>query len=338
MYHPTTRALAVLELLQTHRRLSGAELAQRIGVDRRTLRRYIVTLEELGIPIAAERGRHGAYMLVAGFKLPPMMFSEDEALALSVGLVAARGLGLTEAASAVESAQAKLERVMPQALKNRVRALGETVALDLVRAGNGVNNAALMALSAAAQARRRVHMRYRSALGAESAREFDAYGVAYRSGSWYAVGMCHLRGGLRSFRLDRVIDVDPREVTFARPADFDALVHLASSIAQLPRAIAVEVLLHTDLDTALKHVHGSIGVLTPRDEGVLLRSQEDDLDWYARQLAHLPFTFAVQRPAALRAAVRRCAEQLRRSAEAAPAPRRIRKVRLRPLPAARPGN
>src|SRR5471030_1953064 len=98
MYHPTTRALAVLELLQTHRRMSGPELARRIGVDGRTLRRYIAVLEELGIPIASERGRHGAYMLVAGYKLPPMMFSDDEALALAVGLVAARGLGLSQAA------------------------------------------------------------------------------------------------------------------------------------------------------------------------------------------------------------------------------------------------
>jgi predicted DNA-binding transcriptional regulator YafY len=110
MYGPTTRALTVLELLQTHRRMSGAELARRLAVDGRTVRRYIVMLEEIGIPIATERGRHGAYTLVAGYKLPPLMFSEDEALALSMGLLAARGLGLTEAATAVESAQAKLER------------------------------------------------------------------------------------------------------------------------------------------------------------------------------------------------------------------------------------
>src|SRR6266849_6624372 len=107
MPRPTTRVLAVLELLQTHGRMSGAELARRIEVDGRTVRRYISMLEELGIPITAERGRDGAYMLVAGFKLPPMMFTDDEALALSVGLLAARGLGLAGAAPAVASAQAK---------------------------------------------------------------------------------------------------------------------------------------------------------------------------------------------------------------------------------------
>ena len=131
MYHPTTRVLAVLELLQTHGRMSGPDLAKRLEVDARTLRRYITMLQDLGIPIEAERGRYGAYVMGAGFKLPPMMFTDDEALALSIGLLAARQLGLAEAAPAVESAQAKLERVMPRALKGRVCALSETIALDL---------------------------------------------------------------------------------------------------------------------------------------------------------------------------------------------------------------
>src|SRR5512138_274480 len=86
MYHPTTRVLTVLELLQSHRRLTGLELAQKLEVNVRTLRRYITMLQELGIPILAERGRYGAYELVAGFKLPPMMFTNEEAVALAIGL------------------------------------------------------------------------------------------------------------------------------------------------------------------------------------------------------------------------------------------------------------
>ena len=168
----TTRVLAVLELLQIHGRMSGTELAQRLEVDTRTLRRYIATLEELGIPITSERGRYGAYMLVAGFKLPPMMFNEDEALALSVGLLAARSLGLAEGASAVASAQAKLERVMPAKLKHRVRAVDETVTLDLTRGAPPGDNRALAILSAAAQAHKRVHMHYRSSKGEDSERDF----------------------------------------------------------------------------------------------------------------------------------------------------------------------
>ena len=121
MTRPTTRVLAVLELLQSRGRVSGPELAQRIGVDGRTLRRYIAMLEELGIPIVAERGRFGGYALIAGFKLPPLVFTNDEALALGVGLLAARSLGLADAAPAVAGAQSKLQRVMPQALKRRLR-------------------------------------------------------------------------------------------------------------------------------------------------------------------------------------------------------------------------
>src|SRR5690242_1778848 len=245
MAHPATRVLAVLELLQTHGRMSGAELARRIEVDGRTLRRYISALEDLGIPITSERGRYGAYMLVAGFKLPPMMFNEDEALALSVGLLAARSLGLAEGASAVASAQAKLERVMPAKLKQRLRAVDETVTLDLTRSAPPGDNRALTVLSAAAQAQKRVHMHYRSSKGEDSRRDFDPYGLLYRSGNWYVGGHCHLRRGLRSFRLDRVAGVEMLEAGFTRPADFDAGAHLDFSIATLPRATPVEVLLKT---------------------------------------------------------------------------------------------
>src|SRR5512132_1398513 len=130
MYHPTTRVLAVLALLQAHGRMSGSELAARLEVNIRTLRRYIIMLQDLGIPIEAVRGRNGAYMLSAGFKLPPIMFTNEEALALTVGLISARHLNLADTNHAIESAFAKLERVMPLDLKSRVRALTETITLD----------------------------------------------------------------------------------------------------------------------------------------------------------------------------------------------------------------
>ncbi|HXA47141.1 MAG TPA: HTH domain-containing protein, partial [Burkholderiaceae bacterium] len=130
MGNPTTRVLALLELLQTHGLSSGAELARRLDVEPRTLRRYIVALEALGIPVMTERGRDGGYRLMHGFKLPPMMFSNDEALALALGLVASRSLGLEATVPAGAGALAKLERAMPDNLRQRVRAVGETVTLD----------------------------------------------------------------------------------------------------------------------------------------------------------------------------------------------------------------
>src|SRR2546427_12586177 len=95
MYHPTTRVLTVLELLQSHRQISGPKLAERLEVDIRSVRRYITMLQDLGIPIETERGRYGTYRLRPGFKLPPLMFTEDEALALTLGLLAPRGRGRT---------------------------------------------------------------------------------------------------------------------------------------------------------------------------------------------------------------------------------------------------
>lgn len=299
MAHPATRVLAVLELLQTHGRMSGSELARRLEVDGRTLRRYISVLEDLGIPITSERGRNGAYMLVAGFKLPPMMFSDDEAMALSVGLLAARSLGLAEGGSAVASAQAKLERVMPANLKSRVRAVDETVTLDLTRAAPPGDNRALAVLSAAAQAERRVHMHYRSSKGEGSERDFDPYGLLYRNGCWYVGGHCHLRKGLRSFRLDRVDEVTMLETAFTRPADFDAGAHLDFSIATLPRAIAVEVLLKTDIKTAMGELGEHIGLFEPCTGGVLFKTRTDGIDWMARQLARLSFGFEIRAPAVL---------------------------------------
>ena len=146
-------------------------------------------------------------------------------------------------------------------------------------------------------------MRYRAAQRNETERDFDPYGLGYREGCWYVVGMCHLRHGLRSFRLDRVLSVQPRDVSFARPADFDALAHVTYSLATLPRAHAVDVVLETDLATAQRHLFPSIGVLEWIGDAVLLRAQVDDLDWFARELARLPFGFDIRRPGALRAAL-----------------------------------
>ncbi len=299
MYHPTTRVLAVLELLQTHGRLSGADMARRLQVDGRTLRRYIVMLEQIGIPITSERGRHGGYALVPGFKLPPMMFTEDEALALSLGLLAARSLGLAEAAPAVASAQAKLARIMPDGLKQRVSALDETVRLDLADGRAPRDNAALVVLSAAAQRGQRVHLHYRSG-DVDTARDVDTYGLAYYLGYWYAVGWCHLRGGMRTFRLDRILAAVPAQGRFERPADFDALGHLRLSVASLPRAFSATVLLKTDLATARRALMETIGVFEQRADGVLLHNQSDDLAWLARQLAGVPFGLEILDPPRLR--------------------------------------
>lgn len=310
MSKPMTRVLALLELLQAHGQVSGAEIAARLEVDARTVRRYIAALEELGIPVTAERGRAGGYALVAGFKLPPMMFSEDEALALSVGLLAARSLGMERAAPAIAGAQAKLERTMPANLRRRVRAVDDTVQLGLRRANAAAGHAALALLSVAARAGRRMRLSYVDANGKASQRELDTYGLAFHDGCWYAVGWCHLRGAVRSFRLDRIGALAELAQHFERPADFDALGYLVRSVATLPRAWTVEVLLKTSLERAQAQFFDAIGVFEQADDGVVMHNQSDDIGWFARQLAGLPFGFEIRKPPELREELRKCAERL----------------------------
>jgi predicted DNA-binding transcriptional regulator YafY len=310
MPHPTTRVLAVLELLQSHSLVSGAELARRVEVDGRTLRRYISMLEEMGIPITTEQGRYGGYRLVPGFKLPPMMFTDEEAQALSLGLIAARGLGLADSAPAIESVQAKLDRVLPSAPKKTIAALRESVALQTGDARANADTRLLRVLSESAQARHTSAMRYRAADGALTSRDFDVYGLVFRTGRWYVVGLCHLRKGLRTLRLDRIAHADVLERAFERPQGFDASEYLTRAMATLPRAIPVEIFLHTDLENARRECPNSLGLAEASGKGVLVRGSADELDWYARELMRLPFRFDVHAPRELHAMVGHIAKEL----------------------------
>lgn len=267
-------------------------------------------LEEIGIPITTERGPFGGYELVGGYKLPPMMFTYDEVLALSLGLAAVRGLGVTDAAHAIAGAQAKLERVIPVSMKNRMRSVGESVNFDPFNQSSSGCNSSLAILSAAAHGRQGVRMRYQARSGQESERDFDPYGLAFSAGRWYTVGFCHMREGLRSFRLDRVGRVTPQSRQFVKPPKFDVVRHLTTSIATLPRKFTIEVMLQTDMESAGRELFQAIGVLEPVDGMVLLRAQADDLDWFARELARLPWPFEIRLPKELIVAVTRHAEKL----------------------------
>jgi len=311
MYHPTTRVLAVLALLQAHGRMSGSELAGRLEVNVRTLRRYIIMLQDLGIPIEAERGRNGAYVLSAGFKLPPMMFTNEEALALTVGLISARRLNLADTDRAVESAFAKLERVMPLELKSRVRALNETITLDQNAASSTPpGEAVLSTMSSAAQLQQRVHIHYHPNQGEDTERDFDPYGLTYYLHKWYVVGYCHLRQDLRSFRLDRITHLDAINAHFKRPEGFDPLAHMLQAIATLPRKFAFELLLKTDINTAQKEVFDVLGILEMDKDGIIMRGSVEDLDWLARQISIFSFDFVVREPAELRAELKKHSEKL----------------------------
>lgn len=337
MYRPTTRVLTVLELLQAHARITGSELARRLEVNIRTVRRYVEILQDLGIPVEAERGRYGAYSLRPGFTLPPLMFSEDEAFAVTLGLLAVRRLGLAMAAPAVEGALAKVDRVLPRALRERVDSVQEALVFHPfpfpIRATNGAQplnvgvaqlpqvppiGATVMLFSTAVGQTRRAWLRYRSENGEETERTIDPYGVVYHTGVWYVVGYCHLRAGTRIFRLDRVLAtaIEEKEASFTRPLGFDSLNYVLHSITSLPRSWKAVVRLATTLSEAQRQIPASLASLEETEAGIVMRCSVDDPTWMAGVLAGLECDFIVHEPPQVREALRYLSSRLLKMADA----------------------
>lgn len=315
MAGPTTRVLALLELLQARGRLSGAEIAERLGVDRRTVRRYISVLEDLGIPVTTEQGRYGGYQLVPGFKLPPLMFTEAEVRVVTLALLVVREHNLLEDELALEAVQAKLERVMPTRLKAQVKAIRDTTQLIPSRRTSGPQHPQLLTLTQAAQTHQRVRMTYQSPGGETMLRQLDPYGLVFRSGYWYVSGYCHRRRALRSFRLDRLTNIVPLEARFERPANFDAARHLQDSLRNAQRRYPVSVLLHTDIDTVMGCMAEMEGMFERQEEGVLLTTSTDSYYWFAWWLMQLPFDFVIKSPDALKSALKAHIQRLRSAVE-----------------------
>jgi predicted DNA-binding transcriptional regulator YafY len=300
VYHPTTRLLTVLELLQVRKQIGGRELAERLEVDERTVRRYILMLQELGIPVESTRGRYGAYRLQPGFKLPPLMFTEDEALAIELGLLLARRLGVSDAAPAVEGALAKIERVLPATTRERVQAVQESLILSTTPASTATDSVLITSLSVAVSQHRRVWLRYRAWSGDETEREFEPYGVVHREGFWYTVGYCYLRHDLRVFRLDRALAIEMREEKFTPPSDFDCLAYVERAVIQTPGPLHIEVLLHTTLAEAHRSIPSTQATLDETRDGILMRCHIKHLTWMACTLATLDFPVTILYPETLR--------------------------------------
>lgn len=289
MYSPTTRLLTVLELLQSRKQMSGSELARRLEVDVRTVRRYIMMLQDMGIPVEAERGLHGGYRLQRGYKLPPLMFTDAEAVALTLGLVVMREFRFPVDVAAVEGALAKTERVLPVNLLHQVRGLQDGIIFNVSAPPVLLQTEFLAALSAAVQNQQQVFIRYRSWGGDESERVFDPYGVVYNEGYWYTAGYCSLRQDLRTFRLDRIVALAPHEGSFTKPETFDVLKHVLDSITRREDIEQIEVRLETSLEQAQAIFAPVMGSLETVADGVIFRRAATQLDWIAFILISLDF-------------------------------------------------
>jgi predicted DNA-binding transcriptional regulator YafY len=300
MYSPTTRLLTVLELLQSYKSMSGSEIARRLEVDVRTVRRYMVTLQDIGIPIEGERGPYGAYHLQRGHRLPPLMYSDTEAVAITLGLLAIREFHFPVDVAAVEGALVKMERVLPENLLQQVRGLQEAIIFNTASPPVLPQNDFLVTLSASVHQRKRVHLTYRSWGGDESERDFDPYGIVFNEGHWYAGGYCHLRRDLRTFRLDRIVRLETLEQSFERPENFDILQYILNSVALMPGVNQVEVILETTMERARQVIPPIMGTLEEAEKGVIFRRAASQLEWVAHMLISFDFPVFVVQPDELR--------------------------------------
>jgi predicted DNA-binding transcriptional regulator YafY len=303
-YSPTERLLAVLELLQSNKRMSGTEISQRLEVDVRTVRRYITSLQNMGIPIEGERGPSGAYTLQRGHRLPPLLYTEEEAVALVLGLIVLQAFHFPVDVVTVEGALAKTERVVPEVVFRRIQSLRNAIVFNssiyIAQSPQLAHNQFIVTLASAVQDRQRVHMRYRSWEGKFTERMVDPYGLVYNEGYWYAVGHCHLRHDVRTFRLDRVYEVLPLSDTFERMENFDPLNYVLKSIALSPNLYSVEIVLHTSMDVAQSFFSPKDGTFEQVDNRVIFRRNVVELEWLAYLLLSAPFRIRVIHPLELR--------------------------------------
>ncbi len=316
MLAPTARLLECLELLQAQPAITGREIADQLSVDARTVRRYVAALQALGIPVEGQRGVGGGYRIKPGFRLPPLMLSDDEAVVVALGVVAAGRLGLTASEETIGAAQAKIHRVLPDALRRRVEAL--EAALDFTTAapaGAPVAGETVLLLADAIRRRRRVRCGYRTFAGEDSQREVSPHGLVVHSGRWYLAAYDHGREDMRTFRVDRMRRpaVDGADAV-APPDDFDAVTHVTRSLARAPWPHKVEVLLALPLEEATRRLPSTLAELSEHDGGTLLRMGVGSLDWTAHVLAGLGCDFTIRAPDELRASVRAVSERLAGSA------------------------
>jgi predicted DNA-binding transcriptional regulator YafY len=313
---PTSRLLELLELLQTRPLITGTEIADELGIDRRTARRYIAALQGLGIPVEGQRGVGGGYRIRPGYRLPPLMLSDAEAVVVVLGLLAARRQGLDSESEPVDGALAKIHRVLPATLRRQVEALEATLGFTAAaREGAPVAGDAVLGLADAIGRRRRIRIDYRTFAGERSQRELSPLGLVVHAGRWYLAAHDHGRDDLRTFRVDRIRKTTlAAQAAIAPPDDFDAVAHVSRSLARTPWTWEVEVLLELPLEDAAARLPATMAELTETEGGTLLRLRAGSLDWAAGLLAGLGCAFTIRAPDELRASVHALAARLAASA------------------------
>jgi predicted DNA-binding transcriptional regulator YafY len=317
MSETASRLLELLSLLQARRDWPGTELADRLRVSGRTIRRDVERLRQLGYPVGSLTGPTGGYRLRAGTAMPPLLLDDDEAIAIAIGLRTAARASVAGIEEPAVQALVKLEQVLPAHLRRRVHALGAaTVTLGVP--GPTVDPQHLTVIAAACRDAECLRFAYRSRDGTDTRREVEPHSLVNYGRRWYLVAWDRRREDWRTFRLDRLAKPASTGVRFAAhtlPAK-DAAAFIQRSIAAAPSRYEAIVTLHAPAEEITQRFPAHWGTISPLDAHTCeYRAGDDDLRWLALRVAMFGVDFEVHEPPELVEHVRALADRFRRAAK-----------------------
>jgi predicted DNA-binding transcriptional regulator YafY len=312
----SARLLRLLSLLQSRRDWSGEELAGRLGVHVRTLRRDVDKLRSLGYPIHGSTGTAGGYRLGAGAALPPLLLDDDEAVAVAIGLRTAAGGTVAGIEETSVRALAKLEQVLPSRLRHRVNAL-QSVTVPLASGGPTVDAGTLTVLAAACRDHDRVRFDYQDRDGTESVRAVEPHRLVHTGRRWYLVAWDVDRSDWRTFRVDRLAPRVPTGPRFAprEPPAADLAAYTSYAISTAVYRYRATLVVHAPAAAVADRIPPTAGLVEAIDERTSrLYAGANDLDWLAAHIGVLGFDVEVVDPPELVDRIRVMADRLHRTA------------------------
>ena len=310
MSNVATRLLSLILMLQSRPTWKAGEIAEELSVSERTVHRYMTMLDEMGIPIYSERGPYGGFSLVRGYKLPPLLFTAEEATVLYMGANLMREVWGQTYDDAVTAVTAKLDNVLPDSLRQEVALAQQSLVVGgVTQRDYRPWEAILHTLRRCIIARECVRLTYRAPGREEvSCRVVEPYALAFEWGVWYLVGLCHLRGELRTFRVDRVQEAERLKQSFTLPSDFSVREHLQRTLWYEPN-YHVAVYLDAAVATKVRDLHGHWMELIDQPDGsVLARFGVLNLEWTTGWVLGHGAAAKVLEPPELIARVRQAAE------------------------------
>lgn len=315
MANTSARTLRLLSLLQTHRYWPGSELAERLGVSPRTLRRDVDRLRELGYPVTAHRGVDGGYQLQAGAALPPLVVDDEEAVALAIALRTAAQGGVAGIEEAAVRALAKVVQVMPRRLRRRVDALRQVTVPAVWGGGPAVDAALLTAVAQACRDLERLRFAYVAREGERTERHVEPHRLVSLGRRWYLVAYDLTRHDWRSFRLDRMSDPGTAHERFRprRPPTADAAEFVRRGAGALPADHAVEARARVPAERARQVIGQYAEITEDGPDHCRVRMTTGSLDWAALALGALGAEFDVLSPPELTGHLREWSERFARA-------------------------